>query len=231
MHVPVFYPPSSSHILSFLRTFAPKWNHHAQRTRRRLIPVRPQDNPELQQQCISPYVACSLIPASRKLLGTSTFLSRTVTACRRKPTGPSDGDKRRIDLPDERSHGSHLSDCADFFRRRSCILSPTFSEYADACRLHGHQVRSIYTTDHLPEDADIVWICNPNNPTGSVLPHDEMKRLAAQHPDVLFVIDQSYVRISPHACCFPHEAATRSNVILLHSLTKRFGIRECASAT
>ena len=36
---------------------------------------------------------------------------------------------------------------------------PHVSEYADACRLHGHQVRSIYTTDHLPEDADIVWIC------------------------------------------------------------------------
>ena len=50
-----------------------------------------------------------------------------------------------------------------FSGRRSCILSPTFSEYADACRLHGHQVRSIYTTDHLPKDADIVWICNPNN--------------------------------------------------------------------
>ena len=30
-----------------------------------------------------------------------------------------------------------------FSGRRSCILSPTFSEYADACRLHGHQVRSI----------------------------------------------------------------------------------------
>lgn len=111
-----------------------------------------------------------------------------------------------------------------FSGRRSCILSPTFSEYADACRLHGHQVRSIYTTDHLPEDADIVWICNPNNPTGSVLPHDEMKRLAAQHPDVLFVIDQSYEDFTPRMLFSPHEAAARSNVILLHSLTKRFGI-------
>ena len=57
-----------------------------------------------------------------------------------------------------------------FSGRGSCILSPTFSEYADACRLHGHQVQSIYTTDHLPEDVDVVWICNPNNPTGAVLP-------------------------------------------------------------
>lgn len=111
-----------------------------------------------------------------------------------------------------------------FSGRRSCILSPTFSEYADACRLHGHQVQSIYTTDHLPEDVDIVWICNPNNPTGAVLPHDEMKRLAAQHPDVLFVIDQSYEDFTLRRLFSPHEAAALPNVILLHSLTKRFGI-------
>ena len=67
-------------------------------------------------------------------------------------------------------------------------------------------------------------IINPNNPTGSVLPHDEMKRLAAQHPDVLFVIDQSYEDFTPRMLFSPHEAAARSNVILLHSLTKRFGI-------
>ena len=118
-----------------------------------------------------------------------------------------------------------------FSGRRSCILSPTFSEYADACRLHGHQVQSIYTTDHLPEDVDIVWICNPNNPTGAVLPHDEMKRLAAQHPDVLFVIDQSYEDFTLRRLFSPHEAAALPNVILLHSLTKRFGTRDCASAT
>ena len=69
-----------------------------------------------------------------------------------------------------------------------------------------------------------MWICNPNNPTGSVLPHDEMKRLAVQHPDVLFVIDQSYEDFTPRMLFSPHEAAARSNVILLHSLTKRFGI-------
>ena len=69
-----------------------------------------------------------------------------------------------------------------------------------------------------------MWICNPNNPTGSVLPHDEMKRLAAQHPDVLFVIDQSYEDFTPRMLFSPHEAGALSNVILLHSLTKRFGI-------
>lgn len=69
-----------------------------------------------------------------------------------------------------------------------------------------------------------MWICNPNNPTGAVLPHDEMKRLTAQHPDVLFVIDQSYEDFTPRMLFSPHEAAALSNVILLHSLTKRFGI-------
>lgn len=51
-----------------------------------------------------------------------------------------------------------------------------------------------------------------------------MKRLTAQHPDVLFVIDQSYEDFTPRMLFSPHEAAALSNVILLHSLTKRFGI-------
>ena len=111
-----------------------------------------------------------------------------------------------------------------FSGRRSCILSPTFSEYADACRLHGHQVRSIYTTDHLPKDADIVWICNPNNPTGEVRDKKYLTELIAKHPRVCFVIDQSYEYFTLKELFTAQEAAGFPNVILLHSMTKRYAI-------
>lgn len=42
----------------------------------------------------------------------------------------------------------------------TAILMPTFSEYADACRMHGHKVTSLYTLDAVPEDVRMVWLCN-----------------------------------------------------------------------
>ena len=41
----------------------------------------------------------------------------------------------------------------------SYVLQPTFSEYADACRLYGHQLRSIRRLDEVGEDASMVWLC------------------------------------------------------------------------
>ena len=111
-----------------------------------------------------------------------------------------------------------------FSGRRSCILAPTFSEYADACRLHCHKVRFIYSLDRLPADADIVWLCNPNNPTGAVIPHADMEQTVGQHPHTLFVIDQSYEDFTLERLFGAAEAAALPNVILLHSMTKCYAV-------
>ena len=43
----------------------------------------------------------------------------------------------------------------------------------------------------------IVFIANPNNPTGSYLSHEEMRRLhAGLSPDTLLVIDAAYANMS-----------------------------------
>ena len=48
------------------------------------------------------------------------------------------------------------------------VSQPTFSEYADACR----------AADMKQGSNGINWLCNPNNPTGSVVPKSEVLRLA-----------------------------------------------------
>ncbi len=42
-----------------------------------------------------------------------------------------------------------------FQGRISAVLGPTFSEYADACRVHRHKVKPFYSLDALPEDAEL----------------------------------------------------------------------------
>ncbi len=52
--------------------------------------------------------------------------------------------------------------------RRSVIIAPTFREYQDACSVFGHTVNFVGSLEELPEGPDMVWLCNPNNPTGHV---------------------------------------------------------------
>ena len=99
-----------------------------------------------------------------------------------------------------------------FPKRISYVLQPTFSEYADACRLYGHQLRSIQRLDEMGEDATMVWLCNPNNPTGTAIPREALLELVVAHPKVIFVVDQSY------------EAFCREPLVLLHSMTKQYAL-------
>ena len=111
-----------------------------------------------------------------------------------------------------------------FQGRISAVLGPTFSEYADACRVHRHKVKPFYSLDALPEDAELVWICNPNNPTGEVRNKEDLKALVDSHPDKLFVFDQSYEYFTLKSLLGVKEAASFPNVILLHSMTKQYAI-------
>lgn len=99
------------------------------------------------------------------------------------------------------------------------IRRPTFSEYADACRANG--LRVVYG-DGLCAGRKVHWTCNPNNPTGSVVPASGLLRTADGNTDDLFVVDQSYEHYTTEPAIADREAASRGNVILLHSMTKRF---------
>lgn len=111
--------------------------------------------------------------------------------------------------------------------QRSAVLQPTFSEYADACRIHGHRVTSLFHLpehDRLPDDLQMLWLCNPNNPTGQVLDKSHLIRLAEYNPHVLLVIDQSYENFTQKPVLTAREAVDLPNVVLIHSLTKRYAM-------
>lgn len=107
---------------------------------------------------------------------------------------------------------------------KSAILYPTFSEYADACRMHEHNIISLYDLKQIPNDVQLVWFCNPNNPTGSQQEKEEVLKLVETHPEVLFVIDQSYECLTQMPVIRANEAVHYPNLLLLHSLTKEYAI-------
>ena len=112
----------------------------------------------------------------------------------------------------------------------TAILQPTFSEYADACRMHGHRVASLFQLPgegegyRLPSDIRMFWLCNPNNPTGGVVEKSELAKLIEKNPQVCFVIDQSYEFFTLRPLFTASEAVLYPNVLLLHSMTKRYAM-------
>lgn len=108
-----------------------------------------------------------------------------------------------------------------FAYRHSAILAPTFSEYQDSCQVHKHKIKTFYNLESIPTESEVVWICNPNNPTGQVFDKDILLGLIRKHSDRIFVIDQSYLDFTQKEVISDIEASALPNVILLHSMTKR----------
>lgn len=73
----------------------------------------------------------------------------------------------------------------------------------------------------------IVWLANPNNPTGTYLPYDEVKRLhAGLPPHVLLVLDGAYaefVRKNDYASGI-ELVSQYENVIMTRTFSKLYGL-------
>lgn len=107
----------------------------------------------------------------------------------------------------------------------SVIPQPTYTEYADACRMFDHVISYERTDelDILPEDR-IYWICNPDNPTGNVMLKQLLAYVIKKHPRYLYVIDQSYADYTLQPMLKPKEMVDCYNVMILHSLSKKYCI-------
>jgi threonine-phosphate decarboxylase len=115
---------------------------------------------------------------------------------------------------------------AQAFRgKKSSIITPTFSEYEDACRINEHRLSFVSSLSQVDKDAELIWLCTPNNPNGSVYRKQYLNKFITEHPDTYFIIDQSYEVFTDKQYTFTiSEALAHKNVILLHSMTKSYAI-------
>ena len=71
-------------------------------------------------------------------------------------------------------------------------------------------------------DADLVWVCNPNNPTGELVDPEEIAALARSLPDAAVVVDEAYFEYGGKTVV-PLIAGT-PNLIVIRTLSKAFGL-------
>jgi threonine-phosphate decarboxylase len=126
--------------------------------------------------------------------------------------------------------------------QHALVLAPTFTEYAWAAARAGAEVSYLTATVadgfHYAWSADvwrerlrgmdIVFLCNPNNPTGGVVSRDDVLQLVGYCHDAgaLLVVDEAYMDFmtpSDETSVLSH-AAWLPNLIVIRSLTKSFAI-------
>lgn len=120
--------------------------------------------------------------------------------------------------------------------KKALVQAPTFGEYEAACRLAGARVsrfKSMNLSDDLasfvrkiPENG-CVFVCNPNNPTGSLLTRRQMSKiiLSARRKSALVLADECFIELVPGSDeSILHMTRKHDNLLVLRSLTKSFGL-------
>ena len=119
---------------------------------------------------------------------------------------------------------------------RALIVGPTYSDYEDACVMNHVEYSYFFSDEEDGFDADIeklletvqnfdtVFICNPNNPTGSLISGDDLERLCRSCPETFFIVDESYLPFAGDAYEMSAVKLKLSNVIVLNSMSKIYRI-------
>lgn len=125
-----------------------------------------------------------------------------------------------------------------FKPKRALVVTPAFSEYEKGLNLAGSQVMyfqadeerdfvidmdNLYT--RLADGFDVLYFCNPANPTGVLTPKEELFHLVAraERLGTIVIIDEAFIDFVEEASL--KVAVTQfSHVIILRSMTKFFGI-------
>jgi histidinol-phosphate aminotransferase len=69
----------------------------------------------------------------------------------------------------------------------------------------------------------LVYLCNPNNPHGTLLDHDVWIPIIESNPDCMFLIDEAYIEFSPSSTFIPYVEES-SNIIISRTFSKAFGL-------
>lgn len=118
-------------------------------------------------------------------------------------------------------------------KSNAIILPPTYGMYAVSADINDVVVKKVYLNEDfspnveailnaIDKETRIIFICSPNNPTGSIIPQDVIEKIAASF-DGLVVVDEAYIDFAPEATVvglidrYP-------NIYVMQTLSKAWGM-------
>jgi histidinol-phosphate aminotransferase len=111
----------------------------------------------------------------------------------------------------------------------------SFAAYTTITHNTGATIRTPTTPDHttglqeissaIDRDTRVVWLANPNNPTGTLLLKEDIELFAKQHPHITIVCDEAYIDyVQNSEVASMLSGSMPDNVIVLRSFSKLHGI-------
>jgi len=111
--------------------------------------------------------------------------------------------------------------------------SPTFGMYGVSTKVSGGIYEEIETDEAFNIDIDkliakardlkakLIFICNPNNPTGNILEKSQVRRVLKETESIL-VLDEAYIEFAGESMV--DEIGDWDNLIIMRTLSKAFGL-------
>lgn len=124
-------------------------------------------------------------------------------------------------------------------RKSLVIATPTFDAIAAYARANGTEIRALPLTKRYAHDLDamsdradastgLIYICNPNNPTGGLTSKADLERFLARVPQsVSVIIDEAYHDFVPRSSSYTTwvgRAASDPRLIVARTLSNVYGL-------
>lgn len=123
--------------------------------------------------------------------------------------------------------------------KKACIIGPTYSEYEREIHISGGlchyfplkeeedfhlNIKELCET--LKKDTDLLILCNPNNPTSTVISTKEMREIldVCKQNDILVMVDETYIEFTDNMEKITAVPLTEiyNNLVILRGISKFF---------
>ena len=114
------------------------------------------------------------------------------------------------------------------------ILGPSYDNFRLTCQANGAEVfysnykedftfdANAFEKDIQEKEPAVVYICNPNNPTGNRHSKAYIEHLLTEFPDTLFLIDEAYYEFS--GLTVKDLVLTFDNILISRTMSKAFAL-------
>ncbi|MEW7279389.1 histidinol-phosphate transaminase [Aquimarina sp. 2201CG1-2-11] len=117
---------------------------------------------------------------------------------------------------------------------RVLIIGPTYDNFRAVAESNGAQIQNYYLDSNFELDyrkfnedlklirPKVVYIVNPNNPTGTLHPKEELINLIQQNTDTFFIVDEAYYEFS--GITLSQDVEKYKNVLISRTFSKAFAL-------
>jgi len=180
----------------------------------------------------------ALAAIERELKNVHLYPEGPCTGLRRKMSHQLGIDEDMITISNGADNAILLVGSAFISEGEEIIMAdPTFSVYKTVSKIMGGRPISVKAKNHvhdlegmrkrIGERTKLVFVCNPNNPTGTIVDTHELDRFLSQIPEkVVVVLDEAYIEFvsEPGYPTGIDYAKQGYNVVSLRTFSKLYGL-------